>query len=278
MMKRQTKIQKSLIMIVAYSLLLVLIFPYFVMFITALKSESEIFNIPPTFFPTEWSFSNFIDVWSKIPLMDYFVNSLLIASCATILTLVCAIPAAYVLARLKFAGKNLYLYLIIITQMFAPVVLLVGLYREISFLGLMDSIWGLVIINAAFNQAFAVWILNGYFSTIPYELEHAAWIDGCTRWQALRKIVLPLAGPGIITTVIFVFIMAWNEFVVALTLITTETNKPITVGIYAFFGKYDVQWQYLFATSFFAAIPVVILFLFIEKYLVSGLTAGSVKN
>jgi multiple sugar transport system permease protein len=270
--------KKIFVMIAAYTLCIVLIFPYLVMLITALKSEKEVYNIPSTFFPTEWTFSNFIDVWTQIPLLDYFINSLIIAFCATLLTLICAIPAAYVLARLKFIGKNLYLYLIIMTQMFAPVVLLVGLYREISFLGLMDSIWGLVIINAAFNQAFAVWILNGYFSTIPYDLEHAAWIDGCTKWQALKKIVLPLAVPGIITTIIFVFIMSWNEFVVALTLISTETNKPITVGIWAFFGKYDVQWQYLFATSFFAAIPVVILFLLIEKYLVSGLTAGGVKD
>lgn len=275
---RKINLKKIFVMIAAYTLCIVLIFPYLVMFITALKSEKEVYNIPPTFFPTEWTFSNFIDVWTKIPLLDYFMNSLIIAFCATLLTLICAIPAAYVLARLKFAGKNLYLYLIIITQMFAPVVLLVGLYREISFLGLMDSIWGLVIINAAFNQAFAVWILNGYFSTIPYDLEHAAWIDGCTKWQALKKIVLPLAVPGIITTIIFVFIMSWNEFVVALTLISTETNKPITVGIWAFFGKYDVQWQYVFATSLFAAIPVVILFLLIEKYLVSGLTAGGVKD
>jgi multiple sugar transport system permease protein len=272
------KFKNVFVMLTGYTLFFVLIFPYFVMVITALKSEKEIFNIPPTFFPTEWSFHNFVDIWFKIPLLDYFLNSLTIALGATILTLVCAIPAAYVLARLKFRGKNLYLYLIIITQMFAPVVLLVGIYREMLFFGLMDSIWGLVLVNAAFNQAFAVWILNGYFSTIPYDLEHAAWIDGCTKWQALRKIVLPLAVPGLITTIIFVFIMSWNEFVVALTLISTETNKPLTVGIWAFFGKYDVQWQYLFATSFFAAVPVVILFLLIEKYLVSGLTAGSVKH
>ena len=180
--------------------------------------------------------------------------------------------------RLKFIGKSLYTYIIIITQMFSPIVLLVGLYREIQWFGLMDSILGLILINTAFSQAFAVWILYGYFSTIPYELEQSAWIDGCTRWQALWKIVFPIAVPGIVTAVIFVFIQAWNEFVVALTLISTETNKPLTVGIHAFFGKYDVQWQYLFATSLVATIPVVILFLSIERYLVSGLTAGSVKN
>lgn len=270
--------KKIVVSMLAYLLFVVLIFPYFVMLITSLKAETEVYAIPPTFFPQEWTFTNFIDIWTKIPLIDYLANSIIIALGATILTLICAIPAAYVMARLKFAGKNIYMYLIIITQMFAPVVLLVGLYREISFLGLMDSVWGLVLINAAFNQAFAVWILNGYFSTIPYDLEHAAWIDGATKWQALRKIVLPLAVPGIITTIIFVFVMSWNEFVVALTLISTEENKPLTVGIYAFFGKYDIQWQYLFATSLVATIPVVVLFLLVEKYLISGLTAGGVKH
>lgn len=264
--------------IFAYLLLAVLIFPYLVMLIVSFKSKAEVYSIPPTFLPVHWTFTNFLDIWHKVPLADYLLNTLIISGGATVLTLICAIPAAYVLARMQFAGKKFYLYLIMVTQMFSPIVLLVGLFREIHWFGLMDSVWGLVLTNAAFNQAFAVWILSGYFSTIPYELEQAAWLDGCTRWQALRRITLPLAIPGIITTVIFVFIAAWNEFAVALTFISTETMKPVTVGIYAFFGMYDVQWQYVFATSLVAIVPVVILFLSIEKYLISGLTAGGVKH
>lgn len=277
-MHKNSILKRVIILIVAYSLLFVLLFPYLVMFLTSLKDKAEVYAIPPSLFPHKWAFENFIKIWTEIPLMEYLLNSLIIAVGTTILALLCALPAAYVLARMKFMGKDLYVYIIIVTQMFAPIVLLVGLYREIQFFGLMDSIFGLILVNTAFNQAFAVWILYGYFSTIPYELEQAAWIDGCTRWQALRKIVLPNAVPGIVTAVIFVFIAAWNEFVVALTFITTETNKPLTVGIHAFFGKYDVQWQYLFATSLVASIPVVILFLSIEKHLISGLTAGSVKD
>lgn len=277
-MDKRLQPQKVLVMLFAYLLLAVLLFPYLVMLITSLKSKAEVYSIPPTFLPDQWTFSNFVDIWTKIPLASYLTNTFLIASGATLLTLICAIPAAYVLARLKFAGKKLYMYFILVTQMFSPIVLLVGLFREIQWLGLMDSIWGLILTNAAFNQAFAVWILSGYFSTIPYELEQAAWLDGCTKWQAIRRIVLPLATPGIITTVIFVFIAAWNEFVVALTIISVEESKPLTVGIYAFFGKFDVQWQYLFATSLIATVPVVLLFLAIEKYLISGLTAGGVKD
>lgn len=274
----KNKLQKTIIILIAYSLFVLLVFPYFVMLITSLKDKTEMYKIPPTFFPQNWTFENFIDIWTVIPLSSYLLNSLIIAVGTTVLALLCALPAAYVLARLKFSGKNLYIYIIIVTQMFSPIVLLVGLYREIQFFGLMDSLFSLILVNTAFNQAFAVWILYGYFSTIPYELEQAAWIDGCTRMQALRKIVLPNAMPGIVTAVIFVFIAAWNEFVVALTFISTETTKPLTVGIHAFFGKYDIQWQYLFATSLVATIPVIILFLSIEKYLVAGLTAGGVKD
>jgi multiple sugar transport system permease protein len=277
-MQKTKRVHRTFITLIAYLLFVVLMFPYVAMVITSLKNRDEIYSIPPTLLPKNWTFSNFIDIWQKVPLSDYLINTLIVAGGATILTLLCAIPAAYVMARMKFAGKKFYMYLIMVTQMFSPIVLLVGLFREVQWFGLMDSVWGLVLTNAAFNQAFAVWILSGYFSTIPYELEQAAWLDGCTKLQALVKIILPLALPGIITTVIFVFIAAWNEFAVALTFISTEHMKPLTVGIYAFFGMYDVQWQYVFATSIVAIVPVVILFLSIEKYLISGLTAGGVKH
>ncbi len=248
------------------------------MFLTSLKSRSEVYSLPTTILPQNWSFHNFIDIWQAIPLSTYLWNTILIASGSTVLTLLCAIPASYVLARLNFKGKRLFMYLVLITQMFSPIVLLVGLFRVIQWFGLMDSLVGLILVNSAFTQAFAIWLLTGYFSTIPKELEEAAWIDGCSRIRTLITIVLPLAIPGIITTVIFVFVMAWNEFVVALTIISSEGARPLTVGINAFFGKFDVQWQYLFATSIVATIPVVILFLSVEKYLVSGLTSGSVKD
>jgi multiple sugar transport system permease protein len=268
------------ILIYFFALLVAVIFffPYVVIVFTSLKTSMEVYQIPTTFFPKVWTFRNFIDVWTVVPLNHYLLNSIIIAICTTALTLVCAIPGAYALARLDFKGNKAYLYLIVLSQMFSPIVLLVGLFRVISWLNLLDSIWGLVLVNAAFNQAFAVWILRGFFITVPYEMEQSAWIDGCTRLQGLIKILLPVSAPGIITAVIFVFIEAWNEFTCALTLISTEFNKPLTVGIYGFFGKNQTEWQQLFAISIFAIIPVVILFLSIQKNLVSGLTAGGVKE
>ncbi len=270
--------QKGFIAVVSFTLFVVLIFPYAIMLLTSLKSKDTVYSIPPTLIPEDWVFTNYLDVWTVVPLRHYITNSVLLASGSTLLALICAIPAAYALARMRFSGRRIYLYAVIATQIFSPIVLLVGLFREMRWFGLMDSLWALVLINGAFFQAFAIWILSGYFASIPYSLEEAAWIDGCTRLGAVRRIVLPLALPGLVTTIIFVFIQSWNEFVVALTIIITETKKPLTVGIFSFFGRYDVEWGYVFATSLIATIPVVVLFLVIEKYLVSGLTAGGVKE
>jgi multiple sugar transport system permease protein len=270
--------QKAFIAVASFTLFVVLIFPYAVMLLTSLKTRDTIYSIPPTFLPEEWAFTNYLEVWTVVPLRYYIINSILLAGGSTLLALICAIPAAYALARMTFSGRSIFLYAVIATQIFAPIVLLVGLFREMRWFGLMDSLWALILINGAFFQAFAIWILSGYFASIPYTLEEAAWIDGSTRLGAVWKIVLPLALPGLVTTIVFVFIQSWNEFVIALTLITTETKKPITVGVFSFFGRYDIQWEYVFATSLIATIPVIVLFLIIEKYLVSGLTAGGVKE
>lgn len=272
------RVQKAFIAVVSFTLFIVLIFPYAVMLLTSLKTRDTIYSIPPTFLPEKLDFANYLEVWTVVPLRYYIINSILLATGSTLLALICAIPAAYALARMRFFGRNIFLYAVIATQIFAPIVLLVGLFREMRWFGLMDSLWALILINGAFFQAFAIWILSGYFASIPYTLEEAAWIDGSTRLGAVWRIVLPLALPGLVTTIVFVFIQSWNEFVIALTLIITETKKPITVGIFSFFGRYDVQWEYVFATSLIATIPVVALFLIIEKYLVSGLTAGGVKE
>jgi multiple sugar transport system permease protein len=270
--------QKAFIAVASFTLFVVLIFPYAVMLLTSLKTRDTIYSIPPTFLPEEWAFTNYLEVWTVVPLRYYIINSILLAGGSTLLALICAIPAAYALARMTFSGRSIFLYAVIATQIFAPIVLLVGLFREMRWFGLMDSLWALILINGAFFQAFAIWILSGYFASIPYTLEEAAWIDGSTRLGAVWRIILPLALPGLVTTIVFVFIQSWNEFVIALTLITTETKKPITVGIFSFFGRYDIQWEYVFATSLIATIPVIVLFLIIEKYLVSGLTAGGVKE
>ena len=256
----------------------IILYPYFVMACTALKTRAEIFDPNGAILPASPIWSNFVDIWTLAPMGKYLLNSVIVAGGSTIIAMLCGIPAAYALARMKFKGQTVFLGFIIVSQMFAPVVLLIGIYKVIKFLGMTNTLLGLIFINAAFNQAFTVWLLRGTFMSISAEMEQAATIDGCNRVQAMLRILLPVAAPGIVTTLIFIFINAWNEFTVALCLISTDTIKPLTVGINIFNGYNIIEWQYLFASSIVAIIPVVILFMSIEKNLTSGLTAGGVKG
>ena len=269
---------RTLLYLVVSIICIVILYPYFVMVCTALKSRAEIFSVDGTVLPVEPLWSNFVDIWQKAPMAQYMLNSILIAGGSTLIAMLCGIPAAYALARMKFKGQTAFLGFIIVSQMFAPVVLLIGIYKVMQSMGLTNSILGLIFVNAAFNQAFTIWLLRGTFLSISAEMEQAATIDGCNRVQAMMKVLLPVAAPGIVTTLIFIFINAWNEYTVALCLISTDTFKPLTVGINIFNGYNIIEWQYLFAASLFAIIPVVIMFMSIEKNLTEGLTAGGVKG
>ena len=279
--KKPVSVKKAVLRVLLYFVVLdvcvITLYPYFAMLCTALKNRVEIFS-GNTVLPVTALWSNFIDIWSRAPIAQYMLNSVLIASGSTLIAMLCGIPAAYALARMKFKGQTAFLGFVIISQMFAPVVLLVGIYQVMQPMHLTDSLLGLVLINASFNQAFTIWLLRGTFMGISAEMEQAATIDGCNRVQAMLRVLLPVAAPGIVTTLIFIFINAWNEYTVALCLISTDTLKPMTVGINTFNGYNMIEWQYLFAASIFAIIPVVILFMCIEKNLVSGLASGGVKG
>ncbi len=253
--------------------------PYAVMFLSSIKSNLDLFHSPALYLPTHPEWGNFASVWSQIPLASYLVNSLIIAGGSTLLVLGVALPAAYYTARHRFRGRQAFLYAILVTQMFAPVALVVGIFREVSSVNGMNSYWALILIDAGFNLAFAVWIMNGYLASIPVDIEDAALVDGATPFQTMTRVVLPLAKPAIVTAVIFTFIQVWNEFVVAETVFNNPTTnrETLTVGINAFVGLYQTQYNYLFVASLIGIVPVVVLFATIERYLVGGLTAGSIK-
>jgi multiple sugar transport system permease protein len=254
--------------------------PYVVMFLGALKSQQNLFHNPALYLPTSWQWANFARVWKIIPLASYLVNSLIVAAISTSIVLLVSLPAAYYTARHSFRGKRAFLYLVLITQMFAPVALVIGIYREVTLVnGAVNSYWALIAVDSAFNLAFSIWILNGYLASIPKEIEDAAMVDGAGPLRTMFRVVLPLAKPGIVTAVIFTFIQVWNEFVVAETIFNnpTQNRETLTVGINAFVGLYQTQYQYLFVASIIGIVPVVVLFAFIEKYLVGGLTAGSIR-
>ena len=275
-------IQNTLLRGLMYAFIIVVcivaVYPYYVMIITGFRSNAETTDMYfMHVFPTKWEWSNIKQIVSRgVP--RYLLNSLIIAGGGTLVAMICGIPAAYSMARRNFGGKKLFLGFIIMSQMFSPVVLLIGISQLMSTINLNDNVFGLVLINAAFNQAFAIWLLRGTFLTISPEMEQAAMIDGCSTLGALWKVLLPMAAPGIVTALIFVFINAWNEYTIATVLIATATNRPITVGITQFSSFNMIEWQYLFAAALIATIPVVILFMCIEKHLTAGLTSGGVKG
>ncbi|GAA1531919.1 carbohydrate ABC transporter permease [Actinomadura kijaniata] len=262
---------------VGWLVALVFLLPYLQMLFTALKPEHELTRSPGTYLPDRWEWSNFVDVWSAAPVAQYLQVSLVVSAAATLVTLACALPAAYYTARNRFRGRGAFLLLVLVTQMFAPTALVVGIFREMVALDLTDTLLALILVNAAFNLPFCVWILHGYFSSIPRELEEAAFLDGAGRMGALTRVTLPVSLPGVVTAVVYTFIAAWNEYIVALTVTSSPDRRPLTVAIPSFVTQYQANWHFLFATSLIAIVPVVILFVFIERYLIGGLTAGSVK-
>jgi multiple sugar transport system permease protein len=277
MLNRPSRLQSLLVYTGLYALVTVFLFPYLVMSTTALKPRTEIFVYPPHLFPQNWQWQNFVEIFQQVPLAGYLANSLITSVGATLLALVCGVPAAYVLARIHFPGRKQFMLLVLVTQMFSPIVIIIGLFRLMASYQLLNTHWSLILTYAALNQAFTIWLLTGYFYSIPAEIEEAAFIDGCSRWYMFWRVMMPLSRPGITATVIFVFIQAWNEFMIAFTFVSSEAKKTLTVGIYAFVGQFDVQWHYLLAASVVATMPVLILFIASEKQLVKGLTAGAIK-
>ncbi|GAA3388191.1 carbohydrate ABC transporter permease [Cryptosporangium minutisporangium] len=256
---------------------IVFLAPYFVMLLDSLRPGSEALASPPTFLPQNWQLDAYGEILGDSRFRNWLKTSLLVSLASTVIVILVAIPAAYFTARFKFPGRTAFLFLVLVTQMFAPTSLVVGIYREFFELSMVNTYGALILTNAAFNLAFAVWIMHGFFAALPKELEEASELDGNGRVGTMLRIMLPLTLPGVVTATIFTFIAVWNEYVVALTLMQDDDKKPLTVGISSYVTGYDQNWDQLFAASIVAIVPVVILFAVIEKHLVGGLTAGSVK-
>ncbi|GAA1120717.1 carbohydrate ABC transporter permease [Arthrobacter flavus] len=259
---------------------LVFLLPYGIMLVGSLKTRSEILSVPPAYFPTEGlQWSNYATMWDtpETPLPYNLISTIIIAVFATLLVLLVATPAAYYTARFRFPGKTVFLFLVIVTQMLQPAVLTAGLFREMLLLGINDTWLAMILINAAFNLSFALWIMHSFFAAIPKEIDEAAQLDGAGKLTVMFRVNLPLVWPGIVTAVIFTFVSSWNEFAASLVIMSTAENQPLSVALTKFIGQYATSWQYVFGISIVAIIPVIILFALIEKRLIGGLTAGAVK-
>ncbi len=259
-------------------LLVILLFPFFVMLSTMIKSGKDVYAVPPMWIPTHIEWSNFVDVWTQYDLATSFRASIIISLGATALNTLLCVPAAYAVARLRFPGRKFALYLLLMIEMFSPVIVIISLFKVVAGFGMLDSYASLIILDALFTVAFNTWMMNGYFKTIPKDIEEAALIDGCNRVETMTRIMLPISVPGLVTVMIYAFIFAWNEFLFALTFISSKDKMPLTIGLYNFVGQFNTQWQFLTMAAFLALIPVLVLFYLIERRLVAGLAGGAVKG
>jgi multiple sugar transport system permease protein len=259
-------------------LLLLILLPYAVMLSTALKPAAEVFIFPPRWLPERIDFSNFTVIWAKIGFARALLNSLFVSVGATLLTLVLAIPAAYAMARYTLPGKGPLRLLLLLTQMISPVVLIIGIFRMMSAMRLINDHLSLILAYSGFSVAFAVWMLQSYFETIPREIEEAAYIDGASWHMGLGRIFLPLAAPAIGVTAIFTFIAAWTDFILAFTLLRTPEKLTATMKLfYLVSGTYHVDWNEVMAATLVTTVPVAIIFLLLQRRIVGGLALGAVK-
>jgi ABC-type glycerol-3-phosphate transport system permease component len=207
----------------------------------------------------------------------HLVNSLIIALSSTVLNITVAAPAAYAMARIRFAGRQPFGLGILVMQMFSPVIILIPLFKMMKTFQLLDTYTALILVNTAITLPFSIWMLTGFFKAIPEELEDAAMIDGLSRTGMMFRIALPLTAPGLATTAIFTFVTSWNEFIFALVLVSRREMQPITMALYAWEKNNVVEWNYLMATAVVATIPTVLMFLLVRKRLTAGLMSGAVK-
>ena len=274
---RRSKLARSLLFWLLLSPVIVgALFPYAVMLVTALKPATEVHD--PTWWPHHIHWANFPEMWVSSQFGAALVNSLWVSGLTTILTLVVSIPAAYALSRFAFVGRDLFKQFLLVSQMLSPIVLVIGLFRLVVSLGFIDNVNSLVVLYMAFNVAFSIWMLQSYFATIPRDLEEAAWMEGAGRWRTLVTVFLPLAVPAVVVTAIFTFINAWNEFVIALTLLRREDSYTLPLRVFSLVGgRYTVDWQYVMAAALVASLPVAVLFAWLQRYLIGGLAGGAVK-
>ncbi|MBI3003017.1 MAG: carbohydrate ABC transporter permease [candidate division NC10 bacterium] len=254
--------------------------PFLWVFLSSLKTRQELYATPLQYLPRTVTLANYVDAWtSKLtPFSRFFANSLWVSSVTMVATTGISILAAYALARFGFGGRRAFLLLFLATQMFPAVLLIAPLLSQWHALGLLDTYQALIYSNFSFTVPFTVWMLVGYFDSIPRELEESAMIDGCGRFGALCRVVLPLAAPGIAATAIFAFVSSWSELLFAITFTSETEMRTLSAGLLFMVGQYEIQWGQLSAGVIISTVPVAALFVFLQRHLIRGLTAGALKG
>lgn len=277
-MSHRRKIRQIIVIVLLSIVVIGLIFPFVWMLSTAFKPPEEIFTERPRWIPENPTYQNFFHILKETAFPRYFLNSVLVAFITMVVALVATVFAGYALSRYNFRGKGAFSLWLLVSQMFPPVLLIIPIFVFMLKLGLVNTYASLIITYATFALPFSTWMLKAYFDTVPMDLEDAAKVDGCNQIQALARVTLPLAAPGIVTVALFIFILAWQEYMFALTLTRTTEMRTLPVGISLFLGEYRVLWGSLMAGSVVVTAPVVVFFVYLQRYIVQGLTLGAVKG
>lgn len=278
--KKITGIRNIVLCIMSVLILCVLLFPLFWILMTSLKTEKEIFRIPPTLFPEVINTKSYAAQVSSgdFNMFHSFANSLVISVGAMLIAVVLAVPASYGIAKYHFRGKGAILLGFLVTQMLPVSVLLTPMFILFKQMHVYNTPIAAILADATIGIPFSVLILKNYFAAIPNELEEAAYIDGCNRFSAFLKVLIPIAKPGVIVCAIFSFLYAWGDLAYGMTFIIDQQRRPITAGIFNFMGQYGTKWSYLTAFAVVTIIPVALIFIFMQKYIISGMTSGAVKG
>jgi multiple sugar transport system permease protein len=266
----------------AYGVLIVLavgvLFPFYWMIITSFKNEEQMRSIVSMFWPRPFAVENYEQLLAKTEFASWYKNSVVVAVASTLVATGVGTIGAYALARLKFLGRGFLASATLITYLVPPSILFIPLYAQMRNLGLANSLAGLIAAYPSFTVPFVTWLLMGYFESIPEELEEAAMIDGATRFGAFYRIVLPLSAPGVLAAGLYAFTQAWNEFLYALVFITDGKLRTLPVGLASFITGDVYGWGYLMSGAVLTTLPVIAAYIYLQKYMVEGLTAGSVKG
>ena len=268
--------------IILYSLAtvggIIMIFPFLFMVSNALQENVFVIQYPPVLIPPHPSLGNFVTAWTSQNFQLYTLNSAVVASCSTVLTILFSSMVAYAFARFKFPGKEILFFTILIVLMVPDVTLIIPRFQVAKVLGLRDSLWGLIIVYVAGSASGNMFLLRGFFESLPKELDEAVLIDGGNYLTVFFRVILPLSTPALATVAIFSFLGHWDEFTWALTAIDDPNKRTLPVAIYSFIGQHTTEWGLVFAGMIIALIPVMVLFISLQRYFASGLTAGSVKG
>jgi ABC-type glycerol-3-phosphate transport system permease component len=269
-------------LVLTYVLLLaalsVILFPVFWMATSSLKPASELFAHGMTMLPVDWTLENYRNVWLNTDFPAYFLNSFKVAAISTFLSVVVSMYAAYAVARIQFRGRYAYGLLLLVTQMFPQILLVIPLFLLLRSMGLFNTHAALIIAYTAFSLPFNIWLLRGFFEAIPEELEDAAAIDGASMLGTFHRIILPLAGPGLAAVTMFSFIRAWNEFLFALVFLQSHELFTLPIGLASFQEEFTFRWDLILAGASIITLPVLIFFLLMQKFIVQGLLGGAVKG